>query len=94
MKPAALSSFYKSFYTFKANISFLPRPVSQVAKSRVFKAHLGQGGGQVRGEGAVDVRFQLAQVELDQLVILGALVRDQVLPADVHVCMRAWLSMF
>jgi hypothetical protein len=35
---------------------------------------LGKGSGQVRGEGSVDVRLELAQVDLDHLVVLGTLV--------------------
>ena len=35
---------------------------------------LGQGGGKVRGERAVDVGLKLGEVDLDQLVVLSALV--------------------
>ena len=41
---------------------------------------LRQGVREVRREGAVDVRLQLAEVDLDQLVVFAALIGDEVLP--------------
>src|SRR5690242_606651 len=35
---------------------------------------LGDGGGQIGGEGTVDVRLELVEVDLDELVVLGTLV--------------------
>lgn len=40
---------------------------------------LRDGGGQVRGERSVDVRLELGQVDLDQLVVLSTLVLAEVL---------------
>jgi len=40
---------------------------------------LGDGGGQVRGERTVDVRLELGQVDLDELVVLGTLVFTELL---------------
>ncbi|KAH6609638.1 hypothetical protein Trco_002984 [Trichoderma cornu-damae] len=47
---------------------------------------LGQGGGQVGGEGPVDVGLQLGEVDGDELVVLGALVG---LEAEAGVRRRA-----
>lgn len=41
-------------------------------------AELGDGGGQIGGEGTVDVRLELGQVDLDELVVLGTLVLTEV----------------
>jgi hypothetical protein len=38
--------------------------------------HLGQRGGQIWCEGAVNVGLQLAEVDFNELVVLAALVRD------------------
>ena len=46
-------------------------------------SHLGQRVCKIWGEWPVDVGLQLAQVELNQLVILSTLVRPQVLPEGV-----------
>lgn len=43
---------------------------------------LGDGGSQIGGEGTVDVRLELGQVDLDQLVVLGAFVFTQLLGVD------------
>ena len=40
---------------------------------------LGDGGGQIGGEGTVDVGLQLGQVDLDELVVLGTLVLTELL---------------
>ena len=54
---------------------------------------LGQGRGQVGREGAVDVGLQLAQVDLNELVVLAALVRHQVLPEEATRTDHAAVSM-
>lgn len=40
---------------------------------------LGDGGGKIRGEGAVDMGLKLIQVELDELIVLGTLILTQIL---------------
>lgn len=42
-------------------------------------AELGDGGGQIGGEGTVDVRLELGKVDFDKLVVLGALILTQFL---------------
>ncbi len=70
--------------------SFLPHPGCLTgdpqgpALAASVLRQLGQRVGEVGGEGAVDLRLQLAQVDLDDLVVLRALVRPQVLAAQVR----------
>ena len=42
-------------------------------------AELGDGGGQIWGEWAVDVGLELRQVDLDELIVLGTLILPQLL---------------
>ena len=56
---------------------------AKVRASVLGLSHLGQRVCKIWGEWPVDVRLQLAQVELNQLVILSTLIRPQVLPEGV-----------
>lgn len=45
-------------------------------------AELGDGGTQIRGEGTIDVRLKLSQVDLNNLVVLGALILLELLGVE------------